>query len=83
MDCLPDPKVSDECRSKLELPLRLAPPADAKVEVPTFNVCEYLTCNSISLNEYEERVGVRITGEQLWPSLFLNMSKDKKGKFCL
>lgn len=64
--CLPDPKVVEECKRILNPPLRLTPPPDVKIEVPTFNLTEYLTCQSVCLNSYEERMGVKIPGEQLW-----------------
>lgn len=67
--CMPDPKTIDDCVKRLDPPLRLTPPSDANIEVPGFNLIEYLNCQSICLNVYEERVGIKIHGEQLCSSL--------------
>lgn len=77
--CLPDPVVSEECKRLLNPPIRLTPPPEAKIEIPTFNLTEYLTCQSVCLNSYEERVGVKVPGEQLWQWTW---GKSKKDHLC-
>lgn len=78
MVCMPDSKTIEECTSTLDPPLRLTPPADANIEVPGFNLMEYLNCQSVCLNVYEERVGIKIHGEQLCSSLWASY-KSKGG----
>lgn len=39
--------------------LRVAPPEGCKIALPMVNLGEYLTSNSVSLNSYEKRLGLK------------------------
>lgn len=39
--------------------LRVAPPEGCKITLPMVNLGEYLTSNSVSLNSYEKRLGLK------------------------
>ncbi|KAI4463281.1 cramped protein [Holotrichia oblita] len=52
--------------------LRFAPPNTCNIELPTLNLSEYLTSQSVCLNAYEERFGVKSPGEQLWLKSYPN-----------
>ncbi|KAK9752240.1 hypothetical protein QE152_g4340 [Popillia japonica] len=52
--------------------LRFAPPNTCNIELPTLNLSEYLTSQSVCLNAYEERFGVKTPGEQLWLKSYPN-----------
>lgn len=47
--------------------------------MPTINLSEYLTSHRICLNAYEERVGVKIPGEQLWQNMCASFKGGGKG----
>lgn len=76
---MPEPQTIEECVKSMDPPLRLIPPADANIEVPGFNLIEYLNCQSICLNVYEERMGIKIHGEQLCSSLCGTYKSSGKG----
>lgn len=57
---------TEEHKAILSPLLRFTPKSNCPVEVPTINLSEYLTSHRICLNAYEERIGVKITSEQLW-----------------
>lgn len=57
----------------------MAPKTSCSVEVPTINLSEYLTSHRICLNAYEERVGVKIPGEQLWQNMCASFKGGGKG----
>lgn len=59
--------------------LRFAPKSNCPVEVPTINLSEYLTSHRICLNAYEERIGVKIPGEQLWQNMCAGFKGGGKG----
>ncbi|GLV35215.1 cramped [Carabus blaptoides fortunei] len=59
--------------------LRFAPKSNCPVEVPTINLSEYLTSHRICLNAYEERIGVKIPGEQLWQNMCASFKGGGKG----
>lgn len=66
-ECI-DETACEDHKAILSPQLRLAPKSDSPVEVPTINLSEYLTSQRICLNAYEERIGVKISSEQLWQS---------------
>ncbi|KRT82498.1 hypothetical protein AMK59_3249 [Oryctes borbonicus] len=61
--------------------LRFSPSNSSNIELPTLNLSEYLTNQSICLNAYEERFGVKTRGEQIWLSSYPNcrVGSSKKG----
>lgn len=59
----------------IEPSLRVTPSPKAQIELPTINLSEYYTNHSICLNALEERIGVKIPGEQLWLIKGMNSSK--------
>ncbi|KAF5300007.1 hypothetical protein FQR65_LT09263 [Abscondita terminalis] len=65
-ECVPEKKVVDFNKMILDPHLRLSPRPKTHIEVPTINISEYLTSQSICLNAFEERIGVKTPGEQLW-----------------
>lgn len=65
-DCVPDKKIIDVHKTALDPLLRLSPQPKTSIELPTINLSEYLTSHSICLNAFEERIGVKVPGEQLW-----------------
>ncbi|KAK5644228.1 hypothetical protein RI129_008073 [Pyrocoelia pectoralis] len=65
-ECVPDKKIIDVHKTTLDPLLRLSPQPKTHIELPTINLSEYLTSHSICLNAFEERIGVKIPGEQLW-----------------
>lgn len=58
-DCVPDPKTIAENSLLLTPLLRLAPPPEAHVELPSIDISEYFSGQSISLNAFEMRKGVK------------------------
>lgn len=78
-DCLPDEKTIEAKRAVLEPALRLSPVSESHIVIPTINLSEYLTTQSICLNAYEDRIGVKTPGEQLYQNLFANFRSARKG----
>ncbi|KAG5892369.1 hypothetical protein JTB14_035983 [Gonioctena quinquepunctata] len=56
--CVPPDKVIEVNKSLLNPPLRLSPPANCRIEVPSINLGEYFTQQSICLSTYENRIGI-------------------------
>ncbi|KAF5283703.1 hypothetical protein FQA39_LY17251 [Lamprigera yunnana] len=65
-DCVPEKKIGNLNKTLLDSCFRLSPRPGSQIELPTINISEYLTSHSICLNAFEERIGVKIPGEQLW-----------------
>ncbi|KAK4887661.1 hypothetical protein RN001_003932 [Aquatica leii] len=65
-DCVPEKKMIDFNKLILDPYLRITPRPKTHIELPTINISEYLTSQSICLNAFEERIGVKTPGEQLW-----------------
>lgn len=82
-DLLPDEKTMETKKAILEPLLRLTPLSNCNVIVPTVNLSEFFTTHSICLNAYEERVGVKMPGEQLYQNLFSNFRTSSKGNTFL
>lgn len=61
-DYVPDQKDIEANSILLSPLLRLTPPDDAKVELPSIDISEYYTGQSICLNAYEIRRGVKMKG---------------------
>ncbi|KAG5337667.1 CRML protein, partial [Acromyrmex charruanus] len=59
--------------------LRLAPPEGCKIALPMVNLGEYLTSNSVSLNSYEKRLGLKSSREDLLGSVQYLKGVGKKG----
>lgn len=57
-NCVPSPKISEDNKMILNPPLRLMPPEDCVIEVPSINLSEYLTWQTICLSSYEHRIGI-------------------------
>ncbi|XP_023015642.2 cramped chromatin regulator [Leptinotarsa decemlineata] len=57
-ECLPPDKVIEVNKTLLNPPLRLTPPANCRIEVPSINLGEYFTQQNICLSTYENRVGI-------------------------
>ncbi|CAG9820062.1 unnamed protein product [Phaedon cochleariae] len=55
--CVPSNKETETNKLLLNPPLRLTPPPDCNVEIPSINFGEYFTRQSICLNSYQSRVG--------------------------
>ncbi|XP_044254486.1 protein cramped isoform X2 [Tribolium madens] len=58
-NCVPDSKTIDDSTLLLNPLLRLSPPPEAHVELPSIDISEYFTGQSISLNAFELRKGVK------------------------
>ncbi|KAL0112958.1 hypothetical protein PUN28_012304 [Cardiocondyla obscurior] len=59
--------------------LRVAPPEGCKIALPMVNLGEYLTSNSVSLNSYEKRLGLKSSKEDLLGSVQHLKGVGKKG----
>ncbi|XP_025995744.1 uncharacterized protein LOC105206890 [Solenopsis invicta] len=59
--------------------LRVAPPEGCKIALPMVNLGEYLTSNSVSLNSYEKRLGLKSSKEDLLGSVQYLKGVGKKG----
>ncbi|XP_018047314.1 PREDICTED: protein cramped-like, partial [Atta colombica] len=59
--------------------LRVAPPEGCKIALPMVNLGEYLTSNSVSLNSYEKRLGLKSSREDLLGSVQYLKGVGKKG----
>ncbi|KAL7293840.1 hypothetical protein TKK_0012897 [Trichogramma kaykai] len=59
--------------------LRVAPPTGCKITLPAVNLGEYLTSNSVSLNSYENRLGLKSSRVELLGSSQNMKSMGKKG----
>lgn len=66
----------DEKNTKL---LRVAPPEGCKISLPVVNLGEYLTSNSVSLNSYETRLGLKSSKVELLGSMPHLKGIGKKG----
>ncbi|XP_076302328.1 uncharacterized protein LOC143220592 [Lasioglossum baleicum] len=59
--------------------LRVAPPDGCKITLPMVNLGEYLTSNSVSLNSYEKRLGLKGSRMDLLGSVQYLKGVGKKG----
>lgn len=59
--------------------LRVAPPEGCKIALPMVNLGEYLTSNSVSLNSYEKRLGLKSSRIDLLGSVQHLKGIGKKG----
>ncbi|XP_024881581.1 protein cramped isoform X1 [Temnothorax curvispinosus] len=59
--------------------LRVAPPEGCKIALPMVNLGEYLTSNSVNLNSYEKRLGLKSSREDLLGSVQYLKGVGKKG----
>ncbi|XP_015603820.1 protein cramped-like [Cephus cinctus] len=59
--------------------LRVIPPESCKIALPTVNLGEYLTSNSVSLNSYEKRLCLKSSREELLGSVQYLKGVGKKG----
>ncbi|KAG7202399.1 hypothetical protein KM043_018715 [Ampulex compressa] len=59
--------------------LRVAPPEGCKIALPVVNLGEYLTSNSVSLNSYEKRLGLKSSRVDLLGSVQYLKGVGKKG----
>ncbi|RLU17136.1 hypothetical protein DMN91_011205 [Ooceraea biroi] len=59
--------------------LRVAPPEGSKIALPMVNLGEYLTSNSVSLNSYEKRLGLKNSRVELLGSAQYLKGIGKKG----
>lgn len=59
--------------------LRVAPPEGCKITLPMVNLGEYLTSNSVSLNSYEKRLGLKGSRTDLLGSVQYLKGVGKKG----
>ncbi|KZC10243.1 Protein cramped-like [Dufourea novaeangliae] len=59
--------------------LRVAPPEGCKVTLPMVNLGEYLTSNSVSLDSYEKRLGLKSSRTNLLGSMQYLKGVGKKG----
>ncbi|XP_076753960.1 cramped chromatin regulator [Xylocopa sonorina] len=59
--------------------LRVAPPEGCKIAIPIVNLGEYLTSNSVSLNSYEKRLGLKSSRMDLLGSMQYLKGVGKKG----
>ncbi|XP_017762179.1 PREDICTED: protein cramped [Eufriesea mexicana] len=59
--------------------LRVAPPEGCKITLPMVNLGEYLTSNSVSLNSYEKRLGLKGSRMDLLGSVQYLKGVGKKG----
>lgn len=74
-DCMPTKKEVDEKLGQLVPPLRLSPPPEIKIELPSINLSEYFSRQTICLTAYESRLGLDTYSE-----IKKLMSKRKKTK---
>ncbi|XP_028128511.2 uncharacterized protein LOC114324835 [Diabrotica virgifera virgifera] len=58
-DAMPPKKEVDASKEKLNPLLRITPPPDIKIEVPSISLGEYFTRQSICFNSYETRLGIQ------------------------
>ncbi|KAL1509346.1 hypothetical protein ABEB36_004101 [Hypothenemus hampei] len=56
-DCVPPKQEINDKTALLIPPLRLSPPADSKIELPSININEYFSRQTICLTAYENRLG--------------------------
>ena len=59
--------------------MRVAPPEGCKITLPVVNLGEYLTSNSVSLNSYETRLGLKSSRTELLGSMQYLKGVGKKG----
>ncbi|XP_006623303.1 protein cramped [Apis dorsata] len=59
--------------------LRVAPPEGSKIALPMVNLGEYLTSNSVSLNSYEKRLGLKSSRMDMLGSVQYLKGVGKKG----
>ncbi|XP_076279015.1 cramped chromatin regulator [Lasioglossum baleicum] len=59
--------------------LRVAPPEGCKITLPVVNLGEYLTSNSVSLNSYEKRLGLKSSRMDMLGSVQYLKGLGKKG----
>lgn len=59
--------------------LRVTPPEGCKISLPVVNLGEYLTSNSVSLNSYENRLGLKSSRTELLGSVQYVKGIGKKG----
>lgn len=78
-DCFPEEKLSEDI-NQLVPPLRFAPLPNININLPTFNLSEYLTSQSMCLNAYEDRIGVKTPGEQLFQIVTTSSLKHSSKK---
>lgn len=72
---MPTKKELDEKMTQLVPPLRLSPPPEIKIELPSINLSEYFSRQTICLTAYESRLGLDTYSE-----IKKLMSKRKKTK---
>ncbi|XP_043666858.1 uncharacterized protein LOC122628534 [Vespula pensylvanica] len=59
--------------------LRVAPPEGCKIALPMVNLGEYLTSNSVSLNSYEKRLGLKSSRTELLGAVQYLKGVNKRG----
>lgn len=60
--------------------IRVAPPEGCKISIPIVNLGEYLTSNSVSLNSYEKRLGLKSSRMELLGVAKKGIKKNKIDK---
>lgn len=63
-ECLPSQDIIDANKNILSPNLRLTPPENSKIEIPSINLSEYLTQQSICLTSYESRAGIKSCNDE-------------------
>ncbi|XP_044735274.1 protein cramped-like isoform X2 [Chrysoperla carnea] len=56
----------DDKKFLLDPILRVAPKLGASIQIPTVNYSELINTHQVSLNAYEERMGIKNRGEPIW-----------------
>ncbi|XP_066592861.1 protein cramped [Prorops nasuta] len=69
----------DTINTNNESLLRVAPPTGCKIALPMVNLGEYLTSNSVSLNSYEKRLGLKSSRLEMLGSVQYLKGVGKKG----
>ncbi|CAG9761973.1 unnamed protein product [Ceutorhynchus assimilis] len=77
-DCVPLKEAVEEKVKLVTSALKLSPPSEAKIDLPSINISEYLTRQTICLTAYESRLGLDTYSE-----IKEMMSKKKKPKLLL
>lgn len=71
----------EEKKNILKPILRLSPVPNCNIVKPTVNLSEFLTTQSICLNAYEERMGVKTPAEKIYHNLFSSFRTSSKGMY--
>ncbi|XP_019873011.2 protein cramped [Aethina tumida] len=67
-DCVPPKEAIEENKKILSPSVRLTPQANCQIEVPSINLSEYYTRQSICMASYENRLGIKSEDKSIYKS---------------